>query len=282
MHLGYLFGADTYSDNRKYVPTSLKTVVVTGGDYIGYGAFSNCQSLKSVTIRDGVTVIGGAAFEQCYALTEISLPDSVTSIGTSAFSGCHNLRSFTIGPNVKEIGQRAFFDCYRMVEVYNRSQLTITAGSTDYGEVGYDAKVIYTAPYTSRVSVDQNGYVLYRDGATVSLIAYEGTETDLVLPSGITEINSCALLGLTTLKSVVIPEGVTSIGDYAFQNCKLESVTIPVSVIKIGTYSFYLSSNDFTYNGTQAQWKAIIKGTSWLGSSNYIIHCMDGDIGTRW
>src|SRR5216110_2165929 len=48
---------------------------------IGYQAFSNCTSLTSVTIPNGVTNIGGQAFRDCWSLTSVTIPNSVTSIG---------------------------------------------------------------------------------------------------------------------------------------------------------------------------------------------------------
>ena len=75
---------------------------------IGDRAFSNCSSLTSVTIPDGVTSIGSSAFSSCYSLTSVTIPDSVTSIGSYAFSGCSSLTSITIPNSVTSIGGSAF------------------------------------------------------------------------------------------------------------------------------------------------------------------------------
>ncbi|MBO4661169.1 MAG: leucine-rich repeat domain-containing protein, partial [Bacteroidaceae bacterium] len=58
---------------------------------IGGSAFSNCNSLTSITIPYSVTSIGGSAFSNCNSLTSITIPYSVTSIGGSAFSNCNSL-----------------------------------------------------------------------------------------------------------------------------------------------------------------------------------------------
>ncbi len=94
-HFGYIFGALSYSSNDYFVPTSLKTVVITGGTSIGYDAFSNCTSLTEITIPDSVTRIGEYAFWYCTSLTSITIPDSVTSIGYYAFYNCRSLASIT-------------------------------------------------------------------------------------------------------------------------------------------------------------------------------------------
>ncbi len=95
-HFGYIFGASSYSYNDDYVPTSLKTVVITGGTNIADNAFRNCNNLTSITIPNGVTSIGSSAFYNCSGLTNIIIPDSVTGIGSSAFYSCSSLESITL------------------------------------------------------------------------------------------------------------------------------------------------------------------------------------------
>lgn len=169
-----------------------------------------------MTIGDSVTSIGGYAFYNCFGLTSITIPDSVTNIGYSAFYGC-----------------------YRLVEVYNKSSLTITAGSSNNGYVAYYAKNVYTTEDGSKLSTDENGYVIYTNGEERILVAYQGNETNLILPDGITAINKFAFYYCSGLTSVTIPDSVTNIGSYAFRGCTgLTSITIPDSVTSIGEEAF--------------------------------------------
>ncbi|MBQ9744196.1 MAG: leucine-rich repeat domain-containing protein, partial [Clostridia bacterium] len=117
IHFGYIFGASSYSNNSSYVPTSLKTVVITGGNSISDYAFYNCSGLTSVTISNGVNSIGKYAFEGCSGLTSISIPSSVTSIGGGAFGYCSGLTSITIPSSVTSIGKHAFYNCYGLSSV---------------------------------------------------------------------------------------------------------------------------------------------------------------------
>lgn len=120
---GYIFGTSCYDggiatqqsfygdfamptvQTTYYIPSSLKTVVVIGGEILR-GAFDNCNNI-----------------------TDITIPETITAIGTSAFFGCSSLTNITIPSTVTEIGSYAFECCNHLVEVYNKSSLNITAGS---------------------------------------------------------------------------------------------------------------------------------------------------------
>ena len=262
----YIFG---YSSD---VPTSLKTVVITGGTSIGEDAFYNCSSLTSITIPESVTSIGRSAFFGCSRLKSITIPDSVTNIEGFAFSGCSKLQyneydngyylgnasnpyvvlvkakdtsitSCTIHEKTKFIYYQAFYDCSRLTSI------TIPDSVTSIGE---DA---------------------FRNCSRL---------TSITIGNSVTSIGDYAFYNCSSLTSITIPNSVTSIGVYAFISCTgLTSITIPDSVTSIGggAFSDCFALKSITYQGTEAQWNKISKGSSWDGwTGEYTIHCTDGDI----
>lgn len=84
---------------------------------IGAYAFSDCNSLQSVTIPGSVKSIGECAFLFCRYLTSATLREGVTKIADSAFSNCPMLTSVTIPYGVTDIGDQAFYSCRMLTSV---------------------------------------------------------------------------------------------------------------------------------------------------------------------
>ena len=225
-----------------YGCNSLASVVIPEGvTVIRDLTFTYCHSLKSVVIYEGVTSIGESAFRECSSLTSIDIPDSVTIIDSRAFSDCYSLVSVVIGNGVNYIFHNSFSNCNKLVEVVNKSSLDINVGSSDYGNVAYNAMEVHDGK-SKIIIVDD--YIFYSHEDVNYLLDYVGNNADLILPENYNgekyEIYKNAFYNCDSLTSVVISSSVTGIGEKTFEDCdSLVSVVIGESVTNIGNYAFF-------------------------------------------
>ena len=165
---------------------------------IAASAFENCDSLVSVTIGPNVTSIGNWAFYDCDSLSSVSIGDSVSSIGERAFAYCGSLGSVTIGDSVTSIGSGAFYRCDSL------SSVTIGDSVTSIGERAF----AYCGSLTG-ISVSSANPAFCCQGG---VLFNKEMSTLVQFPGGVGG-------------DYRIPDSVTSIGSYAFENCgKLEYV----------------------------------------------------------
>lgn len=94
----------------------LKNVDIPSGVYETRMTFSECESLESYSLPDGLLEIGEFTFDGCSKLNEIKVPDSVEIIGNGAFNGT-NIISFEYPKNLKELDYRTFEGCESLVEL---------------------------------------------------------------------------------------------------------------------------------------------------------------------
>ena len=239
--------------NARYVPQSLKTVVITEG---------------SMTYIDNVT------FQDCKYIESITLPDTITQIGIQAFSGCTNLKSVVIGSGVKNIlGSSVFYNCTSLESItvlsktveFTDSETTFPANATLYGYEGstiqayatqYGRKflplkdimangtcgnnVTWALNIDGNLTIDGTGKMTNYNQTSMPWYDYLNYVKTATVGSGVTSIGNRAFSKCVNLCAVTIPESVTSIGEYAFFQChRLPEIDIPNSVTTIGKAAFY-------------------------------------------
>lgn len=129
---------------------------------------------------------------------------------------------------------------------------------------------------TGVLAISGNGPMKNYSSSTMPWSSHRSSIKSVVISEGVTSIGSAAFGGCSSLTSIEIPDSVTSIGLQAFRGCSsLTSITIPNSVTSIGEYAFYNCSSlsDIYYRGTESQWNAISKSSNWSnGIENLTIH----------
>lgn len=196
---------------------------------IGRSAFQSCSNIETLTIGSGVRNIDKHAFSVCSKLSSITFNGMVESIGSETFGYCYSLKSIQLPTGLKEISSYAF--CYTPLE-------SITIPSTvEYiaSNAFYLCGIINTEMINqSSLSAEENSHWgarvserkennLFIAGTKVRRCDYEGV--NIIVPDGITEIESLAFYYCAQMESVYLPDSITSIGANAFDNCGQYTMT---------------------------------------------------------
>ena len=202
---------------------------------IGNKAFYGKKTLTGITLPNSVATIGEEAFYNCSSLTSVTIPDNVATIGSNAFYKCSGLISLTVGNSVTTIGEGAFAYCSSLTSVTIPDNVA-TVGS--YAFRGCTNLQEFKGKFAS-----YDGRCLIIDGVLNSFAPYGLTEYSI--PDGVKSIGDYAFENFTSLTYITIPESVASIGIYAFSGCKCLSKVICYATVppSLGSCAFDNNAN---------------------------------------
>lgn len=175
---------------------------------------NNYGNITSATIKSGTTIIEEGAFHFCNKLASVTIPDSVTSFGQYAFANCQHLTSVEIPSGVTTISNNCFATCSSL------QSITMSDNVTSIGDYGFNG-----CSNLKRLNSNVDGV--------------------LNMPTSLTSIGTRSFASCYGFTSVNIPNGVTSIGQYAFyNNSYLQSVTIEATIPPTLGNNAFVNTND--------------------------------------
>lgn len=229
-----------------------------GMESIGLGAFYNCEKMTELKLPESLTTLNNGAFAFCKGLTAVTLPNKITFIGALAFEECTGLTSITIPENVTEIRNQAFYYCTALTMVELPKALQTVGDNAFYETKLQDVYYAGTEEDWDKIAIGLKnepltnanlhcmGAVVVISGTCGGALTWKLDSKGTLTISGTGAMTDYTKSGVAPwnkdyeeIRFVVIENGVTTIGEYAFENCTLlESVAISDSVEKIGKYAF--------------------------------------------
>ena len=221
---GFLYSIDSEYD---------KTCMVVKGD----GEIIDIPSFVVINgCQYNVIGISGAAFSECSSIRSVTIPESVEWIGWGAFRFCSSLQSVTISATVKDIGYEAFAFCLSL------SEISVSPDNPNFCSVD---GVLFNNKECTRLLCFPNGkydeYVIPDSVTEIGEYAFEGCTSlsSVTIPGSVIIIGSDAFSFCSSLVSVFIQDSVTEIRESAFNGCSsLTSFSMPDSVKEIGASAF--------------------------------------------
>lgn len=231
--------------NYAFTSVLLRNVVFNAIECSTSYYYSFPKTIQLISFGDKVTVIPKYMLQGCTKLKNIELPNSLLKIGTSAFASCTQLESIVIPESVIDIWPGAFSGCTNLKTLYfnaiNCKDYVIsgalfppTIENLIFGDnvLKIPASFMAEGSELEYLKIPENikmiGEDAFRDWKQLK-------EVDL--PDGLETLGG--FRGCSSLRSVKIPNSVTTIGMSAFQDCdSLESIEIPENVANIYVLAF--------------------------------------------
>ena len=219
---------DIYCGIISFADENVKALCVANWDTSGDGELERAEA-------DAVTSLGSVFLSNSdiTSFDELQYFTGLTSIFQYAFFDCSGLTSIVIPNSVTSIGNGAFCNCSGLTSITIPESVASIGGGAFRGCTGL-ISVQVESGNTKYDSRDNCNAIIETESNT--LIA--GCNNSII-PDGVTSIGQWAFEGCSGLTSITIPESVTSIGVQAFDGCSgLTSVTIGNNVTSIADFVF--------------------------------------------
>ena len=279
-----------YGDNGQLMKKVTKGIVRSGITHLGARTFVLAENLTSVELPEGLLSIGVSCFNQTGLKSiqfpstlqkiddnafwrgqiagDVHIPESVTAIGKNVFNKCP-ITSVNLPEGLQVLGGGAFSETKLTEMPEIPESITVLdstfQGCTDIKEVTIPSQVTdisgaFAGTGISTVTVPYqvtNYYRAFNGCKSLEKVVIE-SQSDTIPSGGSAQgvFQNC-----TNLKSVILPEWVTTIGNYAFSGCtSLEDTAFLKDVKSIGDFAFQNAglSGNLVLNATSIGYKAFI------------------------
>ena len=210
----------------------LKVTLPSSIKRIGATAFKGCRQLKEINFPEGLSEIGEYAFHRCHQIEELIFPKSLTKVEGYAFLYCDGLRRVVMeGP--ERLGKAVFSHNLSLEEV----TLNKNVDDSNFSEEVFEGCV-----HLRKITLSGETYEISNlIEAMNSHSAYPGIIKSIA--RGVyhsMEIEDGALSKFhINLKSIFLPEGITSIGKSCFFDKRgIVSISLPESLQEIKANAF--------------------------------------------
>ena len=233
-------GSEAFRDNADLQSIALPDTVTT----ISASAFRNCDALRGVDLGQGLVTVGNYAFYDCDGLQSITFPDSVTTTGNQVLRNCDELAKVHFPVNWTSAGTYTVANCPKLTTIELPEGLTEVPASafrycSNLLEVRLPDTLLTIGEYAFGGCTGLTGIEFNDDLQTIESNAFRDCLglTQLEFPQSLKNLSG--FYGCENLTNVVIPEGVQSVGRYAFAGCTaLQDALLPDSVTTIGMGAF--------------------------------------------
>lgn len=232
---GILFDRD-HETLIKY-PSGMTTdsyMVPSGVRTIGDRAFAGV-GLSSVILPEGLREIGTSAFNGCKNLETIVLPNTVRTMNMFAFSGCTSLSSVTLSEKLTELKTNAFGSCPNLREIHIGKELSAIDGDA-FADC---SSIMAFSVDEENPFFTQDGGVLYtKDMSVLKIFPLALYVKEFRVPDGVKTIGEYAFRDNKNIKVVVLPESITKIETSAFYRSAIRSINLPSNLKVIKMFAF--------------------------------------------
>lgn len=220
---------------QKYANGEIKELVLPTKDKnglqvtnIGANAFSGKDKIEKLVIPENATVLGDNVFSNCTGIKYLQIPISTNCLGNK-FSGVTNIEEIYFSKGTGEGLSLGSWQSSQRPWYQSREKLTkvtLERGITSIGGYMFHGCGNITNTWEELVN---NREELINIGEA-AFAGCSGIKGELVIPNGISALNSYTFNGCTGIERLVIPENVTQLGDNVFLNCTgIKYLKIPIS-----------------------------------------------------